>query len=50
MSSAAGMKITKLKDVVYHLESKCEAVNKRALDLQKNPYIMMRDNEILASQ
>jgi serine/threonine protein kinase len=49
MSSAVGKKITKLKDVVQHLQSKCEAVNKRTLGLQKNPYIKMRDNDILAS-
>lgn len=49
MSSAVGKKITKLKDVVYHLESKCGTVNKRTLDLQKNPYLKMRDNDILAS-
>lgn len=49
MSSAAGKKITKLKDVVHQLQSKCEAVNKRTLDLQKNPYIKMRDNDILVS-
>jgi hypothetical protein len=49
MSSAVGKKITKLKDVVHHLQSKCEAVNKRTLNLQKNPYIKMRDSDILAS-
>jgi len=49
MSSAVGKKITKLKNVVHHLQSKCEAVNKRTLDLQKNSYIKMRDNDILAS-
>jgi hypothetical protein len=49
MSSGVGKKITKLKDVVHQLQRKCEAVNKRTLDLQKNPYIKMRDNDILAS-
>lgn len=49
MSSGVGKKITKLKDVVHHLQSKCEAVNKKSVDLQKNPYIKMRDNDILAS-
>jgi hypothetical protein len=49
MSSAIGKKITTLKDVVHHLQSKCETVNKRTLDLQKNPCTKMRDNDILAS-
>jgi len=49
MSSALSKKITKLKDVVHHLQSKYEAVNKRTLDLQKNPFIKMRDNDIFAS-
>jgi hypothetical protein len=49
MSSAIGKKMTTLKDVVYHLESRCGSVNKRALELQKNRYIKMRDNDILAS-
>jgi hypothetical protein len=49
MSSAVGKKINKLKDVVHHLQNKCEAVNKRTLELQKNPYIKMRDNDILVS-
>jgi hypothetical protein len=49
MSCSVGKKITKLKDVVHHLQSRSEAVNKRTLDLQKNPYIKMWDNDILAS-
>jgi hypothetical protein len=49
MSSAVRKKITTLKDVVRHLQSKCEAVNRKTLDLQKNPYIKMTDNDILAS-
>jgi hypothetical protein len=48
-SSAIGKKMTTLKDVVCKLDSKCEAVNKKTLELQKNPYIRMRDSDILAS-
>lgn len=48
-SFAIDKKVTKLEGVVCHLESKCNAVNNRTLDLQKDPYIKTRDNEILAS-
>jgi hypothetical protein len=48
-SSAVGKRMTTLKDVVHKLEGKCEAVNRRTVELQKNPYIKMRDNDILAS-
>jgi hypothetical protein len=48
-SAAIARRMTKLKEVVSQLESKCDVANDKTMDLQRNPCIKMRDHEILTS-
>jgi hypothetical protein len=49
MSAAVGRSMTKLKEVVSQLESKCDVANGKTMDLQRNSYIKMSDHEVLTS-
>jgi hypothetical protein len=48
-SAAIGRRVTKLKEVVSQLESKCDVANSKTMDLQRSPYIQMTDHEVLTS-
>ncbi|PNF29865.1 hypothetical protein B7P43_G09538 [Cryptotermes secundus] len=48
VSSALSVRMAKLKEVVSQLQSKCDVVNSRTIDLQRNTCIK-RDHEVLVS-
>ena len=41
--------VGQLKDAIQQLEHKCDVVNSKTSELQRNPCVKMRDHDILSS-